>query len=122
MTQITVAPNEQCRILSAWFYHGHSPNNDYFQVRPYFKEIRDGKRPKVLFEEYVEMPEYQNIQTRMLGADSFPYKNVTITDKVKANSFFFLAPSVIIFDFICFSLFGSHSFEVFTIKIVDCFQ
>jgi hypothetical protein len=59
-------------------------------VRPYFKEIREGKRPKVLFEEYVEMPEYQNIQTRMLGADSFPYKNVTITDKVnKIDSFFF---------------------------------
>ena len=94
MTQITVAPNEQCRILSAWFYHGHSPNNDYFQVRPYFKEIRDGKRPKVLFEEYVEMPEYQNIQTRMLGADSFPYKNVTITDKVKEKCvfLFFLPP------------------------------
>jgi hypothetical protein len=28
------------------------------------------------------MPEYNNIQTRMLGADSFPYRNVTVTDKV----------------------------------------
>jgi hypothetical protein len=72
-----------CRLLSAWFYHGHSPNNDYFQVRPYFKDIRDGKLPKVTFEEYIEMPEYQNIITRMLGADSFPYRNITVTDKVK---------------------------------------
>jgi hypothetical protein len=70
------------RILSAWFYRGHTPNNDFFQVRPYFKDIRDGKLPKVTFAEYIEMPEYQNIQTRMLGADSFPYRNITITQKV----------------------------------------
>lgn len=40
----------------------------------------------MLFDEYIEMPEYQNIQTRMLGADSFPYKNVTITDEVRISS------------------------------------
>lgn len=28
------------------------------------------------------MPEYQNIQTRMLGANSFPYRNITITPEV----------------------------------------
>jgi hypothetical protein len=28
------------------------------------------------------MMEYQNIQTRMLGADSFPYRRVTITEQV----------------------------------------
>jgi hypothetical protein len=70
------------RLLSAWFYRGHSPNNDFFQVRPEFKEIREGKRPQVTFAEYLEMHEYQNIVTRMLGADSFPYRNVTVTDKV----------------------------------------
>ena len=31
------------------------------------------------------MPEYNNILTRMLGADSFPYRNVTITDKVTST-------------------------------------
>ena len=42
------------------------------------------------------MVEYQNIQTRMLGADSFPYRNITITQDVfdKAvdalNHFFFV--------------------------------
>ncbi len=35
--------------------------------------------PKVTFEQYLDMPEYNNIQTRMLGADSFPYRNVSIT-------------------------------------------
>lgn len=73
-----------CRILSAWFYRGHSPNLDFFQVRPEFKAIKEGKRPRVTFAEYIEMPEYQNIQTRMLGCDSFPYRNITITEKVPA--------------------------------------
>ena len=42
------------------------------------------------------MPEYQNIMTRMLGADSFPYRNITITDQVfrqatvALDSFFFI--------------------------------
>ena len=71
------------RLLSAWFYRGHSPNNDFFQVRPEFKDIRDGKLPKVTFQEYLEMHEYQNIQTRMLGADSFPYRNITVTEEVR---------------------------------------
>lgn len=39
-----------------------SPHHTHTQVRPYFKDVRDGKLPKVLFPEYVEMPEYQNIQ------------------------------------------------------------
>ena len=28
------------------------------------------------------MHEYQNIQTRMLGADSFPYRNITVNDEI----------------------------------------
>lgn len=70
------------RILSAFFYRGHSPNLDFFQVRPEAKEIKEGKRPRVVFPEYIGMHEYQNIQTRMLGADSFPYRNITVTDEV----------------------------------------
>lgn len=72
------------RLISAWFYRGHSPNLDFFQVRPEFKEIQTGKRPRVVFAEYLEMHEYQNIQTRMLGADSFPYRNVTVTEEVRS--------------------------------------
>lgn len=85
-----------CRLLSAWFYRGHSPNLDFFQVRPYFKQISEGKLPKVQFDEYIEMVEYQNIQTRMLGADSFPYRNISITEEVfqkaadNINRFFFV--------------------------------
>jgi len=70
------------RLLSAWFYRCHSPNADCYQVRPEFKLIKTGQLPQVTFEEYLGMPEYNNIQTRMLGADSFPYRNVTITRKI----------------------------------------
>ena len=32
------------------------------------------------------MPEYRDVQTRMLGADSFPYRNITVDEKVNCNS------------------------------------
>lgn len=82
LPSITIFREPVSRLISAWFYRGHSPNLDFFQVRPEFKDIKDGKRPLVVFDEYLDMPEYQNIITRMLGADSFPYKNVTITETV----------------------------------------
>jgi hypothetical protein len=36
----------------------------------------------VTFEEYMDIHEYHNIQTRMLGADSFPYRNITVTKEL----------------------------------------
>ena len=89
MPTITIVREPVSRLLSAWFYRGHSPNLDFFQVRPWFKEIADGKRPKVKFDEYIEMVEYQNIQTRMLGADSFPYRNISITKEVLKRTILF---------------------------------
>lgn len=71
------------RTISAWYYAGHNPNNDAFDVRPEFIEIRKGRLPKVTFQQYVRMSEYRDIQTRMLGADSFPYRNITVDDKVQ---------------------------------------
>eukprot|EP01039_Chlorochromonas_danica_P000744 gene744-808_t len=97
MPSVAVFREPTARIISAFFYRGHSPNLDFFQVRPEFKEISKGLKPKVTFQEYIEMPEYQNIFTRMLGADSFPYRNITITDAVYAkavealNRLFFVA-------------------------------
>jgi hypothetical protein len=96
MPSITIMREPLSRLLSAFFYRGHSPNLDFFKVRPEFKLIKEGKAPKVKFPEYIEMNEYQNIQTRMLGADSFPYRNVDITAKVyesaveALNKFFFV--------------------------------
>ena len=74
------------RTISGWFYAGHNPNNDAFDVRPEFMEIRKGNLPKVKFQEYARMPEYRDVQTRMLGADSFPYRNITVDEKVNCNS------------------------------------
>eukprot|EP01038_Epipyxis_sp_PR26KG_P007142 gene7142-9745_t len=70
------------RLVSSWFYSGHNPNSDAYYVRPEFLEIWAGTRSKYTFEEFIEMPEYQNIQTRMLGANSFPYRNITINDHI----------------------------------------
>lgn len=83
---ITIMREPVSRAISAFFYRGHSPNLDFFQVRPEFKLIKEHKAPRVEFPEYITMVEYQNIQTRMLGADSFPYRNVPITDEVFAKA------------------------------------
>ena len=45
---LTILREPTSRLLSAWFYRGHSPNLDFFQVRPEFKEIKLGLRPKVI--------------------------------------------------------------------------
>lgn len=86
LPSLILARDPLSRIMSAWFYPGHSPNNDFYKVRPWFSDIKKGRRPKVTFEEYLGMPEYHNIQTRMLGADSFPYRNVTVTEAVYARA------------------------------------
>lgn len=85
---ITIFREPISRLLSAWFYRCHTPNNDCFQVRPYFKDIGQGKLPQVKFPEYAEMVEYQNIQTRMFGADSFPYRNISIDNEVSRVKFY----------------------------------
>jgi hypothetical protein len=69
--------------VSGWFYFGHNPNSDAFGVRAEFEEVRRGVRPRVRFEQYAAYPEYRDVQTRMLGADSFPYRNVTVNDEVE---------------------------------------
>lgn len=83
---ITIMRHPVSRLVSAWFYRCHSPNSDCFQVRPEFKLIKQKKKPKAIFPEYLEMTEYNNILTRMLGAGSFPYKDVNITEKVGMNA------------------------------------
>lgn len=72
------------RLISGWFYPGHNPNSDAFHVRSSSSiNMTTITAPKpVSFQQYIEMMEYQNIQTRMLGADSFPYRRVTITEQV----------------------------------------
>lgn len=71
------------RLISGWFYPGHNPNSDAFHVRSSSINRTTVTSPiPVSFQQYIDMMEYQNIQTRMLGADSFPYRRVTITEQV----------------------------------------
>lgn len=45
--------------------------------------IHDTSIIQVSFASYLEMPEYNNIMTRMLAEDSFPYRNISIGEKVR---------------------------------------
>ncbi|KAJ1432032.1 hypothetical protein B484DRAFT_448037 [Ochromonadaceae sp. CCMP2298] len=81
-TSVVLLREPVSRTISGWFYSGHNPNSDAFHVRPEFLQIRKGQRPRVSFQTYVALPEYRDVQTRMLGADSFPYRNATVDAQV----------------------------------------
>ena len=63
------------RGVSAYFYRGHNPNYDAYKLRPGI--LGPSERPETLsgtdrpenihFKEYVGMPEYQNVITKMFG-------------------------------------------------------
>ena len=65
--------NPRTRYVSAWHYRCHNPNYDCFGVRKEFMKIRYGRAKKKTFEEYLAMPEYQNVMTKMLALDKLPY-------------------------------------------------
>ena len=44
-------------------------------ARPFWSQVQ--------FPQYLEMHEYNNIQTRMLGADSFPYRDIVVDEQVR---------------------------------------
>ena len=81
----TLLRNPVSRVVSAYGYRCHSPNNDCYRVRDEYcqsgqlsrKECGPSTSSKVWsFEEYLELPEYHNIFTRMFGLGSkgtFPY-------------------------------------------------
>ncbi|GMI59473.1 hypothetical protein ScalyP_jg4579 [Parmales sp. scaly parma] len=81
----TLLRNPVSRVVSAYGYRCHSPNNDCYRVREEYcqsgqlsrKECGPSTSSKVWsFEEYLELPEYHNIFTRMFGLGSkgtFPY-------------------------------------------------
>jgi hypothetical protein len=68
ITPITF-PFSLFRYISGFFYRAHSPNWDRFNIRPgYF--LKDPTYPfKFSFEDYLEMPEYQNILVKMFSRD-----------------------------------------------------
>ena len=76
---VTIIRHPMTRYISGFFYRAHSPNWDRFGLRPgYFS--RDPTYPfKFSFDEYLRMPEYQNILVKMFARDKFPYFNATLT-------------------------------------------
>ena len=76
------------RVKSAFYYRCHNPNMDCYHVRESYCQLRkkssgecgegvEGPKGKVwTFDEYLELPEYHNIFTRMFGGAPngiFPY-------------------------------------------------
>ena len=91
---VTMVREPVSRVVSAWHYRCHNPNFDCFHV-PGATQWRDRKKDPdwylkapngttassssvgggdyVTFREFLDLPHYHNIQTRMLAKDRFPY-------------------------------------------------
>ena len=84
---VTMVREPLGRVVSAWHYRCHNPNWDCFHV-PGATQWSERKRADeqwhlkppnathagyASFAEFLDMPHYQNVQTRMLGKDRFPY-------------------------------------------------
>jgi len=79
---VTILRHPVSRSVSGYFFRGHGPNWDRFHVRDEFLTSPPSGEWwtwPFSFEDYVRMPEYHNIITRMLSRDSFPYRDLEIT-------------------------------------------
>ena len=85
---VTMVREPLGRVVSAWHYRCHNPNWDCFHIDGSVqwaerKRLHDDwyvrppnasdVLPWVSFGQFLGMEHYQNIQTRMLGGDRFPY-------------------------------------------------
>jgi len=85
---VTMVRGPVGRAISAWHYRCHNPNWDCFHIAGsvQWAERRRAKHdwyahppnrsdalPWVSFASFLGMEHYQNVQTRMLGRDRFPY-------------------------------------------------
>jgi hypothetical protein len=72
---LTMIRHPFMRSISGFYYRGHNPNFDVFQLRPGMWFRPTDAKPKFnphparwTFEEFQEVPEYQNVMTKMFGA------------------------------------------------------
>ncbi|KAH8058053.1 acid phosphatase [Aureococcus anophagefferens] len=65
---LTVVRHPFARAVSAFYYRGHSPNYDVFDLRPGLWVRPWIKRADVNLREYLALPEYANVLTKMFGA------------------------------------------------------
>ena len=81
LPSLTILRSSITRVISSWHYRCHNPNFDCFKVRPNLRTWKmhlNGVRepPGVrnfTFDEFLGMPEYHNIATRMFSRDALPY-------------------------------------------------
>eukprot|EP00617_Octactis_speculum_P016355 CAMPEP_0185763040 /NCGR_PEP_ID=MMETSP1174-20130828/21992_1 /TAXON_ID=35687 /ORGANISM="Dictyocha speculum, Strain CCMP1381" /LENGTH=427 /DNA_ID=CAMNT_0028444973 /DNA_START=19 /DNA_END=1302 /DNA_ORIENTATION=+ len=68
---LTILRHPFPRAISSFFYKGHNPNHEAFNLRPgewFNPETRPhGNKRKFSFREYADAPEYQNTLTKMFG-------------------------------------------------------
>ena len=78
---LTILRSSITRVISSWHYRCHNPNFDCFKVRPNLRtwkmHMRGESEPpgvrNYTFDEFLRMPEYHNIATRMFSRDAMPY-------------------------------------------------
>ena len=68
---LTMLRHPWSRLVSAYFYKGHSPNYDVYELRPSEWLHPAGRNESAwrtrTFDEYVSYPEYRNVVTKMFG-------------------------------------------------------
>ncbi|KAJ8610092.1 hypothetical protein CTAYLR_007091 [Chrysophaeum taylorii] len=64
---MTVLRHPFPRAASAYFYRGHSPNYDVFELRPGLWLAPNIKYTGTTLHEYLFLPEYRNVLTKMFG-------------------------------------------------------
>lgn len=71
---LTMLRHPFIRSISGYFYRGHNPNFDVFQLRPGLWFRPTDAKPKLnphpsrwTYEEFHKAPEYQNVMTKMFG-------------------------------------------------------
>ena len=67
---MTVIRHPFTRAASAFFYRGHSPNYDVFDLRPGLWLPPHVQRANVTLREYLGLPEYRNVLTKLFGDDT----------------------------------------------------
>jgi len=74
----TMMRHPVARVLSAYKYRCHNPNHDCYNVRKDFCKHGRQCRRRYTIDDYLDMPEYHNIFTRMVARNVFPYSNTSV--------------------------------------------
>jgi len=73
---MTMLRHPVSRAISAYFYRGHSPNQDVFNLRPglWLPASPDRPRMHIRLAEYLGLDEYSNVITKVFGDDCVSHR------------------------------------------------